>query len=83
MLSAFRAALGIHSPSELTRSLAPYLIQGLQIGITESIAGWNPNVNGLDAKLAAAIKEKLSNVKVDEEWAKKNVENYQKLSKKL
>jgi len=44
-------------------ALAPYLVQGLQVGLTKSIAEWQPNVDGLDSKIVDAVKTKLANVK--------------------
>lgn len=61
VIQAFKDALGIASPSRLTMELGHYLIEGLQIGIDNSIASWNPKVSGLAGKLNAAFKESLGN----------------------
>ena len=43
MIAAFKAALGIQSPSRLTMALAPYLFDGLAVGIAEADANFNIN----------------------------------------
>lgn len=79
--NAFAKALGIASPSKLTMALAPYLVQGLQVGLTSSIAEWQPNVGGLADKISEAIQKELSDIdwygKKFQDWLKNNLENYQ------
>ena len=84
VLGAFRQALGIQSPSRLTMALAPYLIQGLQVGLTESIAEWQPDVGGLASKISEAIQKEFSDIDWYgagfQDWLKDNpIENYQGL----
>lgn len=79
--NAFAKALGIASPSKLTMALAPYLVQGLQVGLTSSIAEWQPNVGGLADKISEAIQKELSDIDwygaKFQDWLKDNLENYQ------
>lgn len=79
--NAFAKALGIASPSKLTMALAPYLVQGLQVGLTSSIAEWQPNVGGLADKISEAIQKELSDIDwygaKFQDWLKDNLKNYQ------
>lgn len=61
IIAAFKNALGIHSPSTLTMALAPFLIEGLQVGLDKAIASYEPSVKGLSGKFEAAFLQELSN----------------------
>jgi hypothetical protein len=41
VIAAFKEELGIHSPSQLTMALAPYLFDGLAVGIAQADANFN------------------------------------------
>ena len=41
VIASFKKALGIHSPSSLTMALAPWLFEGLKVGIAEADANFD------------------------------------------
>ena len=58
---AFKAELLIFSPSRLTKQLAPYLFEGLSVGISEGAANWQcPNLTGIGNKVFEKFKAGLS-----------------------
>ena len=58
--AAFKAALGIHSPSTLTQALAPYLFEGLAVGIAECDASFTvPALPGVAGAVARAFSEAI------------------------
>ena len=58
--AAFKAALGIHSPSTLTQALAPYLFEGLAVGIAKCDAGFTvPALPGVAGAVARAFSEAI------------------------
>ena len=57
---AFRAELLIFSPSRLTKKLAPYLLEGLSVGIEEGAASWEcPDLGGIGSKVFEKFKAGL------------------------
>ena len=58
--AAFKAALGIHSPSTLTQALAPYLFEGLAVGIAKCDASFTvPALPGVAGAVARAFSEAI------------------------
>ena len=58
--AAFKAALGIHSPSTLTQALAPYLFEGLAVGIAECDASFTiQSLPGVAGAVARAFSEAI------------------------
>jgi hypothetical protein len=61
VILAFKNALGIHSPSELTKALAPYLFDGLRAGIAEADATFETiELPGLQGKIAESFRTALT-----------------------
>ena len=57
---AFKAELLIFSPSRLTKQLAPYLFEGLSVGISEGAASWQcPSLTGIGNKVFEMFKAGL------------------------
>lgn len=57
---AFKAELLIFSPSRLTKQLAPYLFEGLSVGISEGAASWQcPSLTGIGNKVFEMFKAEL------------------------
>ena len=57
---AFKAELLIFSPSRLTKQLAPYLFEGLSVGISEGAASWQcPSLTGIGNKVFETFKAGL------------------------
>ena len=58
--AAFKSALGIHSPSTLTQALAPYLFEGLAVGIAKCDASFTiPALPGVAGAVARAFSEAI------------------------
>lgn len=58
--AAFKSALGIHSPSTLTQALAPYLFEGLAVGIAKCDASFTiPALPGVVGAVARAFSEAI------------------------
>lgn len=58
--AAFKSALGIHSPSTLTQALAPYLFEGLAVGIAKCDASFTiPALSGVAGAVARAFSEAI------------------------
>lgn len=60
VVEAFKAALGIHSPSELTKALAPFLTQGLAVGLAEADATFElAPLTGIRSVIAERFQEAI------------------------
>lgn len=58
---AFKEELLIFSPSRLTKQLAPYLLEGLSVGISEGAANWQcPSLTGIGNKVFETFKAGLT-----------------------
>ena len=74
MIAAFKAALGIQSPSRLTMALAPYLFDGLAVGIAEADANFDINeLSGVRRVIAEKFKTALTDALADGQLTKDEI----------
>ena len=61
LLAALNAELGIASPSKLTMTVGPWIIAGLEVGLQQAVANWDPSASfsGVGAKLMKALQQEI------------------------